>query len=152
MRQAETKDRQEEKALKRQILVHSSQWTLQPKDKFGTVEVSAPTAESESVGFSDILEVEAGNSLTTNGRRGFGKFAKKVSEVFAIWFLVLGSNWRRRRIVRAQAGAKTKAAIMKTTRKAQHPSERSQRQMIVIQRILRIRPAMIRRIITFCAP
>ena len=78
MRQAETKDRQDEKEKKRQILVDSSHWTLSPTNKFGDVDSSPLTVEEDSLGFSDILDVTSISSTTQSGRRGYGKFANQV--------------------------------------------------------------------------
>lgn len=76
MRQAETKDRQAEKEEKRQTLVHSSHWVIPSKGGF--TEDSPEVTRSESIGFSDILEISGSDSTTQNGRRGYGKFANKV--------------------------------------------------------------------------
>jgi hypothetical protein len=84
MRQAESKNKEQQKELKRKVLVDSTHWTLKPQAKIGEAAVveeeedddnETPVSQS-SVGFSDLYEA----NTTTVGRRGYGKKPEPVED------------------------------------------------------------------------
>lgn len=84
MRQAETKTKEQQKELKRKVLVDSTHWTLQPQTTTDTLseiavtenQVEPSSSTQSSVGFSDLYE----ESSVTVGRRGYGKKPEPVED------------------------------------------------------------------------
>lgn len=82
MRQAESKDKEQQKELKRKVLVDSTHWTLKPQAAASGDDVAYEEYEDEtsaaqsSVGFSDLYEA----NTATIGRRDYGKKPEPVED------------------------------------------------------------------------